>query len=239
MAQNVTTASDVVTKVSRQLSDDCPGQEFTTWSKEQLTDYLNDALCQIMVLRPDAFASVENITLTSGECQDFSEQYHAVLEIGGVSPDDEATNIQSEKDILKHFRKTPCLTAAALSGRYSVESFRVNPVLPAVFDVVPAVPSGETAVVKATVVKHPPRFCDDLDAPLGVGCEYEAVICDWLLHRAHSVEAESSPTSLNLMQYYRESFYNTFNINYRQAQRFNSGFYLGREGDGDQSFRSR
>ena len=240
MSDTTATVRSIVTKVSRSLSDQCPGDEFTTFTQEDLVGFLNDAICQIHALRPDAFATVTNITLQDGECQELSDEFMTVVEIDGVTPEDVDAESQSTADVLKHFRKAPCLTAAALMGKYAVSSFTLNPVVPSAFTVSPEVPSGETPRVKATVIKSPTRFCaDDLDAALGIPCQYESAICDWMLSRAHGVEAESDTNALNLMQFYRDGFYNTFNVNYRQAQRFGSGYYLGREGDGDEQFRNR
>lgn len=239
MAEDSFTASGIVQKVSSLLSDQCEGDAYETWSKQDLTSYLNDAMCQILALRPDAFACVEEIKLVAGTRQTLDSQYHSIVSI--EEADDGSTSGTSEttSDVLKHYRKKSCVTGLSSDGSYSPSSFRKNDVVKNTFYVSPAVPEGADATIVATVIKNPGKACVDDTTPLSISCEYEAQLTDWMMMRALSVEAESSQTSLTLAREYRQAFYLTFNTNYRQQQRIGSGYYLGKEGDGDESFRSR
>lgn len=233
------TAAGLVEKVSSLLSDQCEGNTYETWSKKDLTSYLNDALCQILALRPDAFACIEEIPLVTGTRQTLPDGYHSIVSI--EEADDGSTSGASEttSDILKHYRKPSCVTGLSSDGTYTPSSFRRNDMVKTSFYVSPAVPEGANATITATVIKNPATQCADSTATLPLGCEYEAQIVDWMMMRALSVEAESSNVSLQLARDYRQGFYLAFNTNYRQAQRVGSGYYLGQEGDGDESFRSR
>lgn len=233
---NETTASEIIHKVSATLSDQCEGREFTTWAEQELLGYLNEGLCQIFALRPDVFSSVKDITLQAGDIQDFSGEYSAILSINGVQPTDVNEETQNQSTLLTHFRKKSCLNTN-VSGAYTLRGFTVDPVVRSLITVNPAVPNGETVTVKAVVSQRPCKL--DLADTLSAPCEYESALCDWMLMRAYGVESETDPQSLELMRSYRQGFYDTFQVNYRQYQRFNSGYYGGREGDGDPQFRSR
>jgi len=57
--------------------------------------------------------------------------------------------------------------------------------------------------VKATVYGRPSRFCSaDEKKCLGIGCEYEAQVVNWILYRAFSVDMESTQSRDNAKLYY-------------------------------------
>jgi len=220
------------------LADQCEGEEFTAFTEEDLLSYYNDALCQILALRPDAFAEVTEIKLTEGECQKLSDEFHQLLNIIGAEKAPDSDTVQSSDELMSHFRRKSCPSGAA-SGPYAAKTFTVNAATKVDFIVDPPVPSGQTPVVKATVVRAPAMAeTKDLDAPSCLGHEYNAILCDWMLHRAYSAETENAENR-SWAEFHYQKFYNTFTTNYLQGQRFGSGFYLGREGDGDGSFRGR
>ena len=233
------TGREIITKVSRMLADQEDKCEFTTWTEEDLVDYLNDGLCQILATRPDAFASVENITLTAGDCQKLGDEYYALLGINGAQAVSDGETTQNTQEIMQHFRRKMCAPTTAAGAYAGVNQFTVNIATKVDFTIDPPVPSGQTAEVKATVARRPDEVTKgNLDESICLGHEYNALLCDWMLHRAFSVETEGAGNREWANFHYRK-FYDTFNVNYLQGQRFGSGFYLGREGEGDERFRSR
>lgn len=59
-------ASELVIKVARDLNDYETGHEHTRWSVDVLLGYLSDAMCAVVLLRPDAYSVTTPVLLAAG-----------------------------------------------------------------------------------------------------------------------------------------------------------------------------
>lgn len=231
-------AGAMILNVSDTLSDQATGAEYSAWSKDVLAGFLTEGMCQLLALRPDAFASVETIALQAGAAQTLPSSFHSLLDISDADTADNSDDgaMRSDNDVLRRFGKPPCLVATP-GTVYALKTFSVNANVKTAFNVFPPVPVGTVVSVRATVVKLPTIFtAANLTQTIGISCEYDAPLVDWMLMRAYGTETESA-SSATLARTHRDAFYAAFNTNYLQARRFQSGYYLGQEGSGDERFR--
>ncbi|MDQ7836036.1 MAG: hypothetical protein RDU24_11695 [Humidesulfovibrio sp.] len=59
-------AAELVIKVARDLNDYEEGHEHTRWKADALLGYLSDAMCAVVLLRPDAYSVTAPVLLTTG-----------------------------------------------------------------------------------------------------------------------------------------------------------------------------
>jgi len=243
------TVAELVDRASGLLDDnlvDCPNVRYT---RPMLIDYLNEAICRLQGLRPDAFTETLEFSLTPGKKQFLPDEFVSLGSVEfSVGADGKETTVSKvDQKWSKIFSKKSCLARdkrcdpGSKSGDpcadYAVKSFTKNKFDEAVFYVEPPVPKGCAPQVCATVVKKPQRFCSsDEGSCVGVDCEFDSALVDWIMYRALSGEVESAQAR-GVAVDYRTAFFNGLAANYLQESRFHSGYYTGHEGDGDKIFR--
>ena len=113
----------------------------------------------------------------------------------------------------------------------TIKSFSNEGILPGSFVVNPPVPAGGSAQVLATVIAEPNQLCaSNLKADLGVACKYVGLLTNWIMYRAWAVDVESVYAKEMSDRYFKQ-FYTILGAAYTQETRFNSGWYLGQQGD--------
>lgn len=250
------TLGDIVKRITGLLNDADPHAPNTRWSRETLIDYINEGLCRVNARRPDAFADTVQLTLKPGALQQLPMAFASfnAIETSVDAKGNETPVQQVDERFAKIFSKKPCLSrdtrcedprAAAQAGlldpcaAYAVKSFTKNAIDERSFRVEPPVPEGCSAVVTATVVRKPPRFCGaDASKCLGIPCEFEAAVVEWALYRAYSMDIESA-ISARMAERHLEAFEIMMKGDYLQEQRYGSGYYRGHEGTGDAEFKRK
>jgi len=209
--QGCTTVGTILDRVCGLLNDRDPALGNVRWSRADLIGHLNEALCELSAHVPDAFAEVLDIVLKPGAQQKLADKFGGLISIEAHYANGEARPVsEANYRYAKIFKKKPCLARNACGGGtgdpcrdYRLKSYVKNPVDDTVFTVEPPVPPGCSITVKATVYGRPSRFCSaDEKKCLGIGCEYEAQVVNWILYRAFSVDMESTQSRDNAKLYY-------------------------------------
>ena len=229
------TVDDLIKRVSKILSDD-GGVDDRTWTQGELVGHLNEALCELLKLRPDVFMERVDLPLKPGSRQQIPEGYAALVRIDTNQDADSSGALQegaviSEADsrYAGALKKKLCLSSdlCAEPRPYVVSSYTRDGISSQTFTVYPPVPQGASVVVSAQVVARPPRHTTAaMGACLGVPCEYEASVVDWILHRAYAKEIESQYAGA-MVDRHRKAWFEGINAKYLQDSRFNSGFWAG------------
>lgn len=251
-ANGCSTLGEIVNRVTVLLQDadpDCPN---TRWSQASLIDYINEALCRVAARRPDAFSKTTEIALKPGALQTLPPAFASLNSVetsvgadGRETPvqqiDDRFAKIFSGKKCLSRDRRceNPRAATADPCAAYTVKSFVKNPIDEKTFRVEPPVPPGCSPKVVATVVRKPTHYCaSDLDKCLDAECEFQALIVEWALYRAMSIDTESVSLA-RAAAAHLASFEQMLAGDYLAEQRYGSGYYRGMEGTGDPVFRQR
>lgn len=210
--QGCTTVGTVIDRVAGLLNDRDPALGNVRWPRADLIGHLNEALCELSAHRPEAFVEVLDIVLKPGAQQKLSDKLKGLASIEAhYAANGEATAVsEASYRYAKIFKKKPCLArhrCGDASGNpcrdYRLKSYTRNPIDDTVFTVDPPVPPGCAITVKATVYARPQRFCSaDEKKCLGVGCEFEAQVVNWILYRAFSVDLESTQSRENAKLYH-------------------------------------
>lgn len=245
------TIGTLVERASKILND----REFVSWTKADLIDYYNAALCEVHGLRADAFADTVTLTLKPGGEQELPPEYSAIDRlVANVTTTPDGLLVEgpplSEADskLISAFRKKPCLAGSdpcdPINGRkpYYVKTFTRDLMDETTFNVQPPVPPGQTASVRAVVIRRPTRHTPSaFKACSGIECAFEGALTDYVLMRALETDIESQG-SVAAADRHRKNFYDTVNLQYLMAQRRGSGYYLGANQElpaGDKDFRQR
>jgi hypothetical protein len=214
------------------------------WSDAELVDYLNEGLSVMQGLRPDAFTTIETITLTPGVRQELPEGMDRLVELlDNVTSEDDASisngaiseATDNYKNALRRYdcnkQTGECAPQAEIDG-YLVRSFSVSPSDPTSFTVEPPVPAGASPTVTARVVGAAPCHDASDGTCIGVAGKHAAALVDWMLFRAWSADIESE-FAFRSAAAANQRFYAIVGLQRLNEARYASGFWLGAEGDGD------
>lgn len=220
--------------------------QFTRWSKATVIDYLNEGLCTVHGLRPDAFSGPVTLTLQPGALQTVPGEYSALVSVSGnVTTNAGGTTeggsvSEADATFATILKKKPCLShvvagcapvpGAPAQKPYEVASFTRDATNPRSFTVSPPVPYGQNPQVRATAISAPPRHkVEDFGACSGIrDCKYEASLVSWAVARCFQTDIESQFAS-TAADRHMKAFYDMFNTLYLQDQRFGSGLYAGQD----------
>jgi hypothetical protein len=237
-APGCSSAAELLARASAVLADDhqVVGR---TWPQDELVGHLNEGLCALKALRPDEFADVVQMNLEPGAMQRLPPQYAAFIGLVSNTMSDEAGQTseasaitESDLRFVAALRKKPCLGRDLCeegAAPYAVISYTRDPIVETVFTVSPPVPVGSRPQVSVRVVLKPKRFTTaTLGDCLGVDCDFEAPLLDWVLMRAYSKETESQ-YAIAQVDRYRKAWYDAFNASYLQDSRFTGGYWTGQD----------
>jgi hypothetical protein len=221
------------------------------YSMSLVISHMNEGLCQIQALRPDAFAETLLYPLQAGGYQQLPPEYTAlkqvhdnvaVTESGGVTQLGGVTSTRAS--VNKYLQNKSCLATDSCGpvATAKIESMTMNNLNPAVFTVYPPVPADGAVTVRITAVKRAPvHTANNLGACVGVDCRYESDLFNWVMMRCYELDMESA-VARDLAKYYRDGFMQDYQASYLQAQREGSGYVLGqnpRNPDTDPNFKQR
>lgn len=200
-------AIDIVEEVASELAD----TSYITWSKSELTGYLNDAQRQIALVRPDASSAVENITLVAGTKQSIPSDARRLLDITRNMGSDGSTPGKpiraTEAETLNLFRPTWHSEA----GRTVIKNFVYDERTPDTFYVYPPAHAATTVIIEAKLAKNPTDISDVDNDAISLNDVYISPIRDWMLYRAYSKEVDSTD-SRSLAVQHLNSFYQALGV---------------------------
>lgn len=228
------TIGDLISQVQVML---CDG-DAVHWSENELITYLNEALCEIAGLRPDAFVKMVTLELEPGEQQQLPKPYIDLVKVeenldkNGKPKDGSISKTTSTAGdrLGAKYRCDPDGVGAKYEG---ITGYKITAQSHGYFTVSPPVPEGEKAYVNAMVYVPPPHFhADDLgDENCVLPCIYDAQIIDWIMKRAYEKDVESQ-WARDRAAYHYSLFRTGMDADYRSASRLRSGYMLGMKGDG-------
>jgi hypothetical protein len=167
------------------------------WPVANLVSYLNEAMREIVMFRPDAFAITTTHHLEPGARHDVPAKYVAIHSIEESVRC--ATDVRSVTEAdYKYYRllspvRQPMASAANPARTYHVKTYTKHPFDDRVFYVEPPVPAGHRAQVIASFVAEPPMFTSgDVAKHLPMKTGFEAQLLDWIMSRALAVDSENA-----------------------------------------------
>lgn len=233
MAVNV---QSIVVDASDQLNDQAIGLAFIRWPVDRLIEYLNGALRQVAMLRPDLFTQKVTLALVPGSMQALPSSVSKLVSVDQNVSLNPACGIGSfitrgDYGVFKSFNRA----SGCFPSNYEVNSYYYDPSQIRNFYVSPSVPPNKSYSVIATCILNPPEYTIvDYNAaqPIVVnGVEldrqYYNALLAWMMHKAYEVDTESA-TSYQLMRHHLKHFYDMMGVDYRQDSRLGSGYHLGR-----------
>lgn len=232
----MTSVAKLIQRASRILNDQEEGYSYTAWTATELLDHYNEAVCTAYNMRPDLFSKDETIDLQPGSKQKLPDGVGHLLSVdsnldenGDLDEDTPLT--MSAGDMVKGLRgKNTCATSEACEP-FKIKGWRKSTTA-GTFFVEPPVPAGTSVSVDATVTCPPTTTKGgDIGGDSAMDCGFDSALVDWILYRALSRDSESQ-FNFAAARRHQASFYDMINASYLADSRVQSGYMLGREGDG-------
>lgn len=205
------TAQAIVDEVRKTLNDKGSTKK---WSDSDLTNYLNGALLQLALVRPDATAKTESALLVAGSKQTLPAGGLRLLDVtrnmgtNGTTPG--AVVSVADKDSMGLFKSDWHSQAQASE----VENYIYDERNPKTYFVSPPVTSSPAVYVEMVYSAIPTAVLSaNLAVNIPVDDVYKGPVLDWMLHLSFGVEI-ISVNSQRLSKEYERSFYQSLGIKY-------------------------
>jgi len=195
-------AITIVNNVAEELSD----ATFITWTKDELTDFLNSAQRQTALIRPDVSSSVENITLVSGTKQSIPATALRLLDIVRNMGADGNTAGKPIWPIPEKTLNSYRPTWHSETGKTVIKNFIYDEKTPNTFYVYPPAHATTTVIVEAKVSTSPADITDVDNDAISIDDIYEGPLRHWMMYLAYSKETDSTE-SRDLARQQQASFY--------------------------------
>lgn len=190
------TGQQIVNRARRILQDTTTGG--TRWLDSELLDWINDAQREIVLLKPNSYSAVENLTLVQGTKQTLPASGLLLLtvirNVGGKAVRRVDRNILDSEN--------PNWHSAASSS--TVEHFVFDEDAPETFWVYPPQPATPGSV--EIIYSKAPAALGSLASTITLNDVYSNVILDYILYRAYSKDTDYAGN-----QQRAANHYNAFN----------------------------
>lgn len=220
-------ASDILCSVRVTLND----EKAERYTDAQLFKFLNEGIDEVRAARPSEAIECISVPLVEGIKQNVPDGFDFVEAIGveGATAD---AGIGSTLDetMAKRFGKNPCKAPSGGGGTFTPSAARAVEYDPTGFMVSPPAPAGVSSSIEVAVVANQRAETGPGD-DLPLGRNYHAALIDYVLYKAHSIQAESA-YHLAQQQFYCDKFYRTLGAGYDGTSRVRSGYNFGAEGSG-------
>lgn len=202
-------ASDVIDDVRKTLNDNSE----IRWTTDELISYLNAAMLQVALVRPDASAKTEAIQLVAGTKQSIPSGGLRLLDVirnmgtDGATPGYPVTPVDRTNLDLSNrlWHKT--------AGKTAIKNFSFDEKTPKTFYCTPPV-SSTTAVYAEISYSDSPTPVTAVGDTLPLDDVYRMPLHDWVLRMAFGKEIASS-RSQALSARYENAFYQSLGIKSR------------------------
>lgn len=189
---------------ARDLDDAYPGYEFSIWSREQLLQYFNEALCLIAAHRPDLF--IENKVIKVDPCSPFLDtcDCNKVLDVLGQS-DKHGNHI---RPLIYRSQKGSAWQGKRKQGRFETQITDVE-IVAGSNNLVRIYPDNLDPDLDVYVVVRcvtDPKHYSLEDEPPSDKCAYMAAARHWVLYNAKMVDGEFSSAMMTSAREHREMF---------------------------------
>lgn len=190
----MTTIADVIGRVNTQLKDTL----WARWPLAELCDYFNDALCAILLVRPEAGAELAHLPCVAGTRQQLPAGIFRLLEI--VRVHDGQALLPVPREVLdSQYPDWHQLTGP-------VERYCYSDKIPLIYYLFPG--AAEALTLEAVVCRTPTAVSittlQDETAQQSVPLDpvYINPLIDWMLYRAFSKDNEGGANVALAMQHY-------------------------------------
>lgn len=199
-------SSDVIREVSSDLNDQEPGHEYVRWTVAQLQSYLREALIDVGANLHDLFFEKVVVRVQPGAgWQEACDCNSIVRIVGETDPRGRVIRYLSRSlDIEENTWAGPVERCYIHPKDYAMTGYTVSAVDDKEFRVFPPVPPGVSKYVLIECYHRPKG--DDLNE--NVPDEAVAMVKQWMLYRALSVDSENNPTIIELANNHRATFFN-------------------------------
>lgn len=170
-----------------------------------LAEFVKDAMCLIVQLRPERFAKPVIMKASRGEVQCVSDCCSQLLSVDGVVDKyGNPLNYISEGDM----SLAKAFTKESMAGTQTSYTFAMRDDAKGFFEVSPPIKPSDDVYFRITCVTAPDE--------LGLGdtfdsCGYHELVINYALYRAYSMETESQ-TSIALGNNHLKFFYDTLSL---------------------------
>lgn len=209
------TVKQLIAEVAQLINDAEEGYEHIRWTENELIEYANDAVLQLMVVRPDVFTKVVDLPLKPGSQQELPEPISQLIDVlgvrdvfGRVSGRPMRKNAAAAAVARNWFDELSCEVTAA-DGSYVPRSYEFAPENPRMFYVEPPVPSGASVTLIVNAVVTPKHA--ELDDKLPIESRFHNAVIEWMLYRAYSKDIESAHDNQTSQQHLAH-FYNILQV---------------------------
>lgn len=184
--------------------------EYVRWTKDDLAEYLTDAIAVVAALKPTLFNSFVPLRLAPGPVQTMPGEYSGLVDITHNLYPDGTHGEPVNKGSFTAARALGRSSCSPVDGvGYVVRSYTVHPENDTYFTVDPAVPVNTYPYVWALVQLAPNVILTESDAVVMANTTpetYRSVLLEWMLYRAFARDTESSD-SFNRSQAHYKAFY--------------------------------
>lgn len=188
------------------LNDAAPGHEFTTWSKQQIRAYLEEAIQTAFIERPDLFTDTRVIKLKPCTVvQDTCDCTHVRRVIGQSTKDGRVFKTLRPKKNDDKLRWTG-RTCPVSPKDFELQEYSIDNVTDKLW-VYPQVPAGLDVYIAVECAILPETFGDDYDIP----GELQAAVVQWVLFRAKMVDGENNTTIIQVANAHKQTFWELLN----------------------------
>lgn len=196
--------SSLLYQLAVDLNDAAPGHEFSTWSRDQLRAYLQEAVQTAFADRPDLFMENRVIKLQpctlvqdTCDCTKVRRVYGQSTKDGRVFNTLRPTTVNDKLT----WRGRTC-TRRPSSGQFLLDQYAIDE-LSSTLWFWPQVPAGVDVYVLVECAVNPDTITDDYDVP----AELQAAVMQWALYRAKMMDAENNSAIAQVAVAHKETFW--------------------------------
>jgi hypothetical protein len=232
----MSTIGDIVERVSKAVGDNGPDCAYVRWPLADLYQYYSEAQNWLVGLRPDAYTRDVTLSLTQGSQQTLPDAYSSLVEIKLANDKFGAPSAKSvgrgDEYYSKALRGKRCIAPA--DTPYAPDTYTKYAANEKTFSVSPPVPPGQHPTVQATVVEQPvPATPAQAKQVVGYALRFDPAVIEYMLYCAYRVELESATSAAKAERHLKNAYY-AIDKAYKYEAAFNSGYFRGQMGDGDQ-----
>jgi bcep22gp58 len=204
---------DIINRVTALYND----ADYVRLTKAQYLRFLDDAINQLIAVRPDSYVTIEPVKLKPGNRQDIPDDAYCLVDIYSnavKNPDGSFTYgppiYQVERKDMDYYSNWYKNT---FSNTGIVMEFMYDRKTPRTFFVYPAVPSGRDVFVEMAVSKQAPEFSsltDDFDVVMEMDMPVTGVfktpLINYMLYLVYNTDSTSA-NDRQMAATYEQSFY--------------------------------
>lgn len=194
-------AREIIDRAGLMLSD----TEGARWTRTTLLDFVNEAVWQVVLVRPDASAKIVAIQLAPGSRQALPDDGLRLLEIIRNMGQDGSSPGQAVRLTERGSLDAANSAWHAGQGASEIAEYLYDIRRPGAYYVYPPAAASPPVFVEIAYVASPPPI-EDEGGELGLDDVYAGPVLDWVLYRAFHADTESGAGRARAEHHF-EAFY--------------------------------